>query len=68
MVENPGRRFPNRDDLVAVIRRQLWIADGSEKHRRFEAALETLVEPSEHGFRLRDQPRFPIGVVTWKPR
>jgi SAM-dependent methyltransferase len=61
MVDNPGRRFPNRDDLVAVIRRQLWIVDGSEKHRRFEAALEALVEASEHGFRLRDQPRFPIG-------
>lgn len=67
MVENPGRRFPDRDDLVAVIRRQLWIADGSEKHRRFEAALAMLVEASEHGFRLRDQPRFPIGIVTWKP-
>ena len=66
MIENAGRRFPNRDDLVAVLRRQLWIADGSEKHRRFEAALETLVEQGEHGFRLRDQPRFPIGVVTWK--
>lgn len=67
MVDNPGRRFSARDDLVAVIRRQLWIADGSEKHRRFEAALETLLESTEHGYRLRDQARFPIGVVTWKP-
>jgi SAM-dependent methyltransferase len=67
VVENPGRRFPKRDDLVALLRRQLWIGDGSEKHRRFEAAFEALVEANEHGFRLRDQPRFPVGVVTWKP-
>ncbi len=68
IVENPGRRFPTRDDLVAVLRRQLWIADGSEKHHRFETALETLVEQSDQGYHLRDQPRFPIGIVTWKPR
>jgi SAM-dependent methyltransferase len=67
IIDNPGRRFATRDDLVAVIRRQLWIADGSEKHRRFEAAFDALVEHAKHGFGLVDQPRFPIGMVTWKP-
>ena len=63
------RRFDTRDELEGFLRRQLWVAPGGEKDRRFAAALETLVEvgPGGQGFGLAGQRPLPVGIVTWSP-
>lgn len=61
------RRFESRDELIGSLRRQLWIADGGEKERRFRKALETLVVEEDGRFALVDQQPLPVGIVTWSP-
>ncbi|MDQ6794568.1 MAG: class I SAM-dependent methyltransferase [Chloroflexota bacterium] len=61
------RRFESRDELVGFLRRQLWIADGGEKERRFNAEVERLVVEDDDGVSLAGAP-LAIGVVTWTPR
>jgi molybdenum cofactor cytidylyltransferase len=68
-VEREPRRFSSREELVGFLRRQLWIADGGEKERRFDAALdELIVEHPDGKFGLAGQGASPIGIVTWAPR
>ncbi|MDQ3127641.1 MAG: class I SAM-dependent methyltransferase, partial [Chloroflexota bacterium] len=62
------RRFTSRDELVGFLRRQLWIADGGEKERRFHAALNDVIEETADGFGLAGQRPLPLGIVTWTPR
>jgi SAM-dependent methyltransferase len=64
--ERAPRRFVTRDELIGFLRRQLWIADGGEKERRFLAALDELAEETPEGWALRDQRSMSVGVVTWK--
>jgi hypothetical protein len=62
------RRFESREELVGFLRRQLWIADGGEKERRFNAALdELIVESPDGGVTLAGQTASPIGIVSWVP-
>ena len=67
MLTREPRRFTSREELVGFLRRQLWIADGGEKERRFWAAFETLAVESPEGWGLRDQAPQAVGVVTWSP-
>jgi CTP:molybdopterin cytidylyltransferase MocA/SAM-dependent methyltransferase len=68
-IEREPRRFATRDELVGFLRRQLWIADGGEKERRFtEAVDEIVVEGEDGGFGLVGQTASPIGIVTWVPQ
>ena len=56
------------EELVGFLRRQLWIADGGEKERRFNAALdELIVEDPDGGYGLAGQTASPIGIVSWVP-
>ncbi len=68
MLEREPRRFESRDELVGFLRRQLWIADGGEKERRFRKALETLVVEEDGRFGLVGQRSLPVGIATWAPR
>jgi CTP:molybdopterin cytidylyltransferase MocA len=69
MIEREPRRFASRDVLVGFLRRQLWIAYGGEKERRFNAALdELIVEGPDGGFGLAGQTASPIGIVSWVPQ
>jgi CTP:molybdopterin cytidylyltransferase MocA len=68
MQERAPRRFESRDQLVGFLRRQLWIADGGAKERRFNEALETLVVEEDGRFGLVDQRSLPVGIATWAPR
>jgi SAM-dependent methyltransferase len=68
VVGREPRTFERREALAGFLRRQLWIADGGEKERRFTAALDDLVEPVEGGFRVRGQADSSTGVVRWRPR
>jgi molybdenum cofactor cytidylyltransferase len=68
MQERAPRRFESRNELIAFLRRQLWIADGGEKERRFREALETLVAEEDGRFGLVDQRPLPLGIATWIPQ
>jgi hypothetical protein len=66
MSERPPRRFDGRAQLEGSLRRQLWMADGGEKERRFVAAFEeATVEAVDGTFSLTGQEASSIGVVTW---
>jgi hypothetical protein len=68
MTEREPRRFASRAELEGFLRRQLWIEDGGEKERRFNAALdELIVEGPDSGFGLAGQAAPPIGIVSWVP-
>jgi molybdenum cofactor cytidylyltransferase len=68
MHDREPRRFGSRDELIGFLRRQLWIADGGEKERRFLEAFEGLVVEDDGRFGLASQQSLPVGVVTWAPR
>jgi SAM-dependent methyltransferase len=68
VVQREPRTFEARSELEGFLRRQLWIADGGEKERRYRAALEDLVVERDGGFGLRDQEPMPVGVAVWRPR
>ena len=68
MTERAPRHFDGRAQLEGGLRRQLWIADGGEKERRFREALEELaIEGSDGTFSLAGQEASSIGIVTWVP-
>jgi CTP:molybdopterin cytidylyltransferase MocA/SAM-dependent methyltransferase len=68
VVPREPRRFASRDEAAGFLRRQLWIADGGEKERRFLDALEEHVVEGEDGmFGLTGQGPASIGIVTWEP-
>ena len=67
-LEREPRRFGSRDELASFLRRQLWVAEGSEADRRFLAALDEVIVLDEDGRAgLRDQRPLPIGLVSWRP-
>ena len=68
-LEREPRRFESRDELEGLLRRQLWVASGSEADRRFGAALDDLVVTGDDGaVGLVGQRSLRIGIVTWSPR
>jgi CTP:molybdopterin cytidylyltransferase MocA/SAM-dependent methyltransferase len=68
MTDRPPRHFDERAQLEGALRRQLWIADGGEKERRFHEALEELaIEGPDGTFTLAGQEASGVGVVTWVP-
>ncbi|MEX2011666.1 MAG: hypothetical protein WEF51_05475 [Chloroflexota bacterium] len=68
VVQREPRTFETRSELEGFLRRQLWIADGGEKERRYRTALEELVVERVGGFGLRGQDPMPVGVAVWRPR
>jgi SAM-dependent methyltransferase len=62
------RRFESREALEGFLRRQMWIADGGEKERRYQEVLDRLVVEEDGEFGLAGQGPLPVGVVTWSPR
>jgi len=66
--EREPREFDTAQELEGFLRRQLWVADGGEKERRFRRAFGELVVEENGRFRLADQHAGSVGVVTWRPR
>ena len=60
------RTFTDRDTLLSLVRRQLWVAEGSEKDARLREALEPLVVEEASGVRFGVDELGGIGVVTWR--
>jgi molybdenum cofactor cytidylyltransferase len=68
-LEREPRRFASRDELEALLRRQLWVEPGGAKDRRFQAELDVLLVHHDDGqVGLRGQRPLPIGIVSWEPR
>ena len=68
MAQREARRFDGRTQLEGFLRRQLWIADGGDKERRFHEALdELIVEANDGTVTLAGQEPSSIGIVTWNP-
>jgi SAM-dependent methyltransferase len=65
--ERPPRGFDSREEAAAFLRRQLWIAEGGEKDRRFLEALDARLEEHDGRVALRGQRPLPVGLVSWAP-
>jgi CTP:molybdopterin cytidylyltransferase MocA/SAM-dependent methyltransferase len=67
LVDQHRRIFRDLQDLHGYLRRQLWLAEGSEKDRRLAALLPEAVEPADGGVRVRGVADVRVGIVTWRP-
>lgn len=68
IAQREPRRFDSREELESFLRRQLWIADGGEKERRYREVLDELIVEDSGLFELRGQESLSVGVVSWSPR
>jgi CTP:molybdopterin cytidylyltransferase MocA len=62
-----ARHFDSREDLDRLVRRQLWVAEGSAKDAVLLAALEPLVVRDDSGWMLGVERIGDVGLVTWRP-
>jgi molybdenum cofactor cytidylyltransferase len=65
-VPRDARTFESREALVGLVRRQLWVAEGSEADGRLRAALEPLIVEDAGGVRLAVDDQTTVGVLTWE--
>jgi hypothetical protein len=68
MVEREPRVFESRDELERMIRRQLWVGEGTPKERLMLDLLAAWTIEVEGGWQLREQQPLEVGVATWSPR
>jgi molybdenum cofactor cytidylyltransferase len=62
------RRWTDRDELVAFLRRQLWTAPGGAADDRLLAAVERLATTDADGeLVVSGLPPLGIGIVAWRP-
>jgi CTP:molybdopterin cytidylyltransferase MocA/SAM-dependent methyltransferase len=62
------RRWADRDELLAFLRRQLWTRPGSPADDRLVAAAGDLaVEEADGSVSVQAAPVLGIGVLTWAP-
>jgi SAM-dependent methyltransferase len=66
--ERRPRAFESEEEAAGFLRRQLWIAEGGEKDRRFREALHDRVVTVDGQVVLRDQRPMTTGLVSWQPR
>jgi molybdenum cofactor cytidylyltransferase len=67
MVEREPRTFASREELERMVRRQLWVGEGTAKERRMRELLAAWAIDVEGGVRLHDEPTLEVGVATWPP-
>jgi CTP:molybdopterin cytidylyltransferase MocA len=69
IVDRMERFFASRDEALALLRRQTWVAPDGPKDRRLQAALrERIVARPDGSVSLTDAPVLQLGVATWRPR
>ena len=67
-VRGEPRRWTDRDELLAFLRRQLWTAPGSPADDRLLDAVRALAQPAPGGgIVIRGSRPIAIGVVEWLP-
>jgi molybdenum cofactor cytidylyltransferase len=67
MIERQPRTFATRDEMERMVRRQLWVGEGTAKERRMRELLDAWSIEVEGGCQLRDQVPLEVGIVTWSP-
>ena len=68
IVETSRRRWSSRDEVERYVRRQTWVAPGSEKDRRMLELLdEWLVTADDGSVDLSVAEPLRIGLVAWSP-
>lgn len=63
----PPRGFESAEELLAFLRRQLWVAEGGEKDRRLLALVAERARERD-GRWFVDNRTMATGVVAWRPR
>ena len=67
-VTGERRRWADREEIEAFLRRQLWTRPGSPADGRLLMAIERLAaEAPDGGLTLPAGPQLDIGIVTWAP-
>jgi 2-polyprenyl-3-methyl-5-hydroxy-6-metoxy-1,4-benzoquinol methylase len=67
-VETSRRRWPTRDEVEAYVRRQTWVAPGSDKDRRLLELLdEWLVATPNGAWDISVAEPLRVGLVAWQP-
>jgi hypothetical protein len=67
LVDRVAPSFTSRDELLAMARRQLWVAPGSAKDRHLVELVDARATERDGAWAL-DWSTTRIGVVTWDPR
>jgi molybdenum cofactor cytidylyltransferase len=68
-LEAERRRWTDRDELLAFLRRQLWTAPGSPADSRLLVAAEAMTAVAHDGsLSVLGAPAVDIGIVTWGAR
>jgi len=65
--ERASRAYPSREAILAWLRNQLFVAEGSAADGRLLAALESRVEEDPDGLRLAGARSGVVGIVRWAP-
>ena len=66
---DPAPSLRSRDEIEGFVRRQTWVAPGTEKDRRMQALIdEWLVETDDGAFELSIAHPLTVGLVAWRPR
>jgi hypothetical protein len=65
VVERSLRTFDSVPALTAFLRRQLFIAEGSERDVHFRAILPDHIVRRDGGWTLAERPAGSLGIVTW---
>lgn len=64
-VDRSTRAFDSIEALTAFLRRQLFIAEGSDKDVHFRAILPDMIVRRDGAWTLAEGPQGSVGVVTW---
>jgi len=68
MLDSSRRRWASRDELETNIRRQTWVAPGTEKDRRMQGLLDDWVVTGDDGkVDLSNAEPLTVGLVAWEP-
>ena len=67
IVEREPRTFGSREELERMIRRQLWVGEGTAREHLMRDLLAAWTIDVDDGVRLRDQTPLEVGIVTWPP-
>jgi hypothetical protein len=63
----PRQPFADREALVRVAQRPLWVLEGTPEYERLVQAVQDLAFEAEGGIALQRGPRR-LGLIRWEPR
>ena len=68
MLEATRRRWASRGEVEPFVRRQTWVAPGSEKDRRMQRLLDAWLVPAGDGsWELSIAEPLEVGLLAWEP-